>query len=156
MINMGIRVQMMEQACDTYRGGGVIPSVIPWLRTNSKYSRAPAKTAAAKATVKTHPPAKTTPPAAIPMPIPKIILFFNWLTFCWDSNITSCCNDKVRLPLISHKQRFSNCILLNWIKMNFKTRHTISSSTELKNTNCIKQFLLTKTKDTTSNLTFFS
>lgn len=75
----------MEQTRDTYRGGGVIPAVIPWLLTSSKYSRAPTKTAAAKATVKTQPPANTMPPTEIPMPSPNTILFFSWLALCWCS-----------------------------------------------------------------------
>lgn len=76
-VSMGIRVQITEQTRETYRGGGVIPAVIPRLRTNSKYSRAPIKTAAAKATVKIQPPANTTPPAETPMPMPNTILFLS-------------------------------------------------------------------------------
>lgn len=66
-----------EQARDTYRGGGVIPEVMPRLLTSSKYSLEPAKTAAERATVKTHFPANSTPPTDIPMPSPNIILFLN-------------------------------------------------------------------------------
>lgn len=76
-VSMGIRAQIREQTRDTYRGGAVIPTVIPRLRTNPKYSRAPAKTAAAKARVNTHPPARTTTPTDIPIPSPKTILFLN-------------------------------------------------------------------------------
>ena len=72
-----MKAQITEQTRDTYRGGGVIPAVIPRLLTNSKYSRAPVKTTAAKATVNSHPPANTTPPAVNPMPSPNTILFFN-------------------------------------------------------------------------------
>lgn len=84
-----MRAQLTEQTCETYRGGGVIPAAIPRLLTNSKYSCAPTKTVAAKATVNTHPPASTTPPTVIPMPSPKTILFFNWLGFCWRSDAIS-------------------------------------------------------------------
>lgn len=84
-----MKAQITEQTRDTYRGGGVIPAVIPRLLTNSKYSRAPTNTTAAKATVKTHPPAKTMPPAEIPIPSPKIILFFSWLAFCWSCETES-------------------------------------------------------------------
>lgn len=77
MTKSGIKAQMTEQTRDTYRGGGVIPSVIPRLRTNSKYSRAPAKTTAAMAAAKTHPPAKTIPPAESPIPSPKTTLFLS-------------------------------------------------------------------------------
>ncbi|KAJ8512713.1 hypothetical protein OPV22_003147 [Ensete ventricosum] len=45
-----MRTEMIEQTLDTYLGGGVIPLAIPRLRTNSKYSLAPANTAAANAT----------------------------------------------------------------------------------------------------------
>lgn len=83
----GMRAQMTEQTLDTYRGGGVIPSAIPRLLTSSKYSRAPTKTAAARATVKTHPPVNTTPPTKIPMPSPKTTLFFNWLFFSLSSEV---------------------------------------------------------------------
>lgn len=76
-VSMGIRVQITEQTRETYRGGGVIPAVIPRLRTNSKYSRAPMKTAAEKATVKIQPPANTTPPAETPTPRPNTILFLS-------------------------------------------------------------------------------
>lgn len=76
-VSTGMRAQMTEQTLDMYRGGGVIPSAIPRLLTSSKYSRAPTKTAAARATVKTHPPANTTPPTEIPIPSPKTTLFFN-------------------------------------------------------------------------------
>lgn len=72
-----MNAHITEQTRETYRGGGVIPAVIPRLLTNSKYSRAPRKTAAAKTTVKTHPPAKTAPPTEIPIPSPKTILFLN-------------------------------------------------------------------------------
>jgi hypothetical protein len=74
---MGMTAQITEQTRDKYRGGGVIPAVIPRLLTNSKYSREPKKITAAKPTVKTHPPANTTPPTVIPMPSPKTILFFS-------------------------------------------------------------------------------
>lgn len=74
---MGMTAQIIEHTRDTYRGGGVIPAVIPRLLTKSKYSRAPTKTAAARNAVKTHPPANTTPPTEIPMPSPKTILFLN-------------------------------------------------------------------------------
>lgn len=77
-----MKAHITEQTRDTYRGGGVIPAAIPRLLTNSKYSRAPTKTAAEKQTVKTQPPASTTPPTKIPMPSPKPILFLNWLAFC--------------------------------------------------------------------------
>lgn len=93
-----MRAHITEQTRDRYRGGGVIPAVIPRLLTNSKYSRAPTKTAAAKATVKTHPPASTIPPKEIPMPSPKTILFFNWLAFCWRSETESSITGKL-LPL---------------------------------------------------------
>lgn len=76
-VTIGIRAQITEQTRDTYRGGGVIPSAIPRLLTSSKYSRAPTKTAAARATVKIHPPANTTPPTESPIPSPKTTLFFN-------------------------------------------------------------------------------
>lgn len=72
-----MREQITEQTRETYRGGGVIPAVIPRLLTNSKYSREPTKMAAAKATVNTHPPANTTAPQLTPIPSPKTILFFN-------------------------------------------------------------------------------
>lgn len=81
-VSIGIRAQITEQTRDTYRGGGVIPAAIPRLLTSSKYSLAPTNTATARAIVKTHPPANTTPPAETPMPSPKITLFFNWLAFC--------------------------------------------------------------------------
>ena len=74
---MGMKAQITEQIRETYRGGGVIPAVIPRLLTNSKYSRAPTKIHAATATVNTHPPANTTIPPVIPMPIPKTTRFFN-------------------------------------------------------------------------------
>lgn len=81
-VTKGISAQITEHTRDTNRGGGVIPAAIPRLLTSSKYSRAPAKTAAARATVKTHPPASTTPPTQTPMPIPNTTLFFNWLALC--------------------------------------------------------------------------
>lgn len=80
-VSMGIRVHITEQTRDTYRGGGVIPLAMPLLLTSSKYSREPIKTEAAKARVKTHPPANTTPPTGNPMAIPKITLFLSWLAF---------------------------------------------------------------------------
>lgn len=73
----GIRAHITEQDRDTYRGGGVIPEAIPRLLTSSKYSLAPTNTAAASATVKTHPPANTTPPTDIPIASPNTTLFFN-------------------------------------------------------------------------------
>lgn len=76
-MRIGIRAQITEQTRDTYRGGGVIPAAIPRLLTNSKYSLAPTKTAAARASVKTHPPANTTPPAEKPIARPKTTLFVN-------------------------------------------------------------------------------
>lgn len=76
-VSNGITAQITEHTRDTYRGGGVIPAVIPRLLTNSKYSRAPTKTAAARAAVKTHPPANTTPPTRIPMPSPNTTLFLS-------------------------------------------------------------------------------
>lgn len=88
-VRIGMIEQITKQTRETYRGGGVIPSVIPRLLTNSKYSRPPKKTAAARNRVKTHPPANTIPPTVIPMPSPKITLFFNWLAFCWDSETQS-------------------------------------------------------------------
>ena len=81
-VTKGISAQITEHTRDTNRGGGVIPAAIPRLLTSSRYSRAPAKTAAARATVKTHPPASTTPPTQTPMPIPNTTLFFNWLALC--------------------------------------------------------------------------
>lgn len=72
-----MKAQITEQLRETYRGGGVIPAVIPRLLTNSKYSRAPTKIHAATATVNTHPPVNTTRPTVIPMPSPKMMRFFN-------------------------------------------------------------------------------
>lgn len=71
-VSIGMRAQMTEQTLETYRGGGVIPPEIPRLLTNSKYSRAPTKTVAARPIAKIHPPANTTPPTDIPMASPEI------------------------------------------------------------------------------------
>lgn len=76
-VSIGIRKHIVEQTRDTYRGGGVIPAVIPRLLTNSKYSCEPVKTAAAIAKVKTQPPAKTTPPTEIPIAKPNKTLLLN-------------------------------------------------------------------------------
>lgn len=90
-VSMGIRAQIMEQTLERYRGGGVIPWAIPLLLTSSKYSRALRRTAAATATVNTHPPANTIPPTDNPIPRPKVTLFLNWLLdFCfWSSKLES-------------------------------------------------------------------
>lgn len=76
-VSIGMNAQITEQTRDAYRGGGSIPAAMPRLRTSSKYSCAAMKAAAEIDTVNIQPPANTMAPPEIPMPSPKIILFFN-------------------------------------------------------------------------------
>jgi hypothetical protein len=75
-----MRAQMAEHARDTYRGGG-LPPPLAVLRTSSKYSREPARTAAATAAANTQPPATTMPPALTPMATPTTTRFCSCLAF---------------------------------------------------------------------------
>jgi hypothetical protein len=69
-----MEAQITEQTRDTYRGGGIPPpSAVP--RTSSKYSREPARMAAATAAANTQPPATTMPPAPTPMATPTSTRF---------------------------------------------------------------------------------
>jgi hypothetical protein len=69
-----MEAQITEQTRDTYRGGGVPPPpAVP--RTSSKYTREPARTAAATAAANTQLPATTMPPAPTPMATPTRTLF---------------------------------------------------------------------------------
>lgn len=77
-VRMGMRAQMAEHARDTYRGGG-LPPPLAVLRTSSKYSREPARTAAATAAANTRPPATTMPPAPTPMATPTRTRFCSCL-----------------------------------------------------------------------------
>lgn len=103
-VNRGMSVEIMEQTRDTYLGGGVIPAVMPRLRTNSKYSREAINTAAATAIVNTHPPANTIPPETIPIAKPNTTRFLSWSRCCcrnncccWSELESSAC-DNVSLP----------------------------------------------------------
>lgn len=130
-VTRGMRAQITEQTRDTNRGGGVIPAVIPWLLTNSKYSRAPTKTAAATVAVNTHPPANTTMPTDNPIPSPKKILFFNWLAFCWCSETASSFIDNLWPLWTSYNIPISvHCFNKNMqpLKKEYKFRSKIQSS----------------------------